>query len=374
MWHLMKYEFKQTIREFSIMFWAIAFPIILGTFFYVSFGSGDMGEEMESIPVAVVEEDASGAGQAFLIFLENIEGSVVETETMKEEDALRALAEDEISGIFYVKEKPSLTVAKSDISQSILKAFLDAYNRNAEMIITIAKERPEKLGNAIRAMSDWHETTQDVSVGGRTLNPTISYFFALIAYACLSGAFIGVKGCCDSQANISPLGARRCITPTHKMKLLLSTFFVLLFVHFCDIMILTGFIRFVLGIDLGGNIGGIILVNFMGSLIGVSIGILLGSVSRLSFNWKTGICVLVSVFPGFLAGLMIGDMKNIIEKSCPIINRINPAAVLSDAYYCMAVYNDTQRMARNLIILGCMAALFVLISFFATRRERYDSI
>lgn len=370
----MKYEFKQTIREFSIMFWAIAFPIILGTFFYVSFGSGDMGEEMESIPVAVVEEDASGAGQAFLIFLENIEGSVVETETMKEEDALRALAEDEISGIFYVKEKPSLTVAKSDISQSILKAFLDAYNRNAEMIITIAKERPEKLGNAIKSMSDWRETTQDVSVGGRTLNPTISYFFALIAYACLSGAFIGVKGCCDSQANISPIGARRCITPTHKMKLLLSTFFVLLFVHFCDIMILTGFIRFVLGIDLGGNIGGIILVNFMGSLIGVSIGILLGSVSRLSFNWKTGICVLVSVFPGFLAGLMIGDMKNIIEKSCPIINRINPAAVLSDAYYCMAVYNDTQRMARNLIILGCMAALFVLISFFATRRERYDSI
>lgn len=374
MWHLMKYEFKQTIREFSIMFWAIAFPIILGTFFYVSFGSGDMGEGMEPIPVAVVEEDTTGAGQAFMIFLENIEGSVIETETMDEEEALRALGSDEIGGIFYAKEKPSLTVSKSDISQSILKAFLDAYNRNAEMIITIAKERPEKLGNAVRTMSDWREATREVSVGGRTLNPTISYFFALIAYACLSGAFIGVKGCCDSQANISPLGTRRCITPTHKMKLLLSTFFVLLFVHFCDVMILTGFIRFVLGIDLGGNIGGIILVNFMGSLIGVSIGILIGSVSRLSFNWKTGICVLVSVFPGFLAGLMIGDMKNIIEKSCPIINRVNPAAVLSDAYYCMAVYNDAQRMARNLLTLGCMAALFVLISFLATRRERYDNI
>lgn len=374
MWHLMKYEFKQTIREVSIMFWAIAFPIILGTFFYVSFGNSDMGEDMESIPVAVVEKDTAGAGQAFLIFLENMEGSVIETEVMEEEEALRALAEDEIGGIFYAKEKPSLTVSKSDIPQSILKAFLDAYNRNAEMFLTIAGERPEKLGNAIKAISDWRDTTQEVSVGGRTLNPNISYFFALIAYACLSGTFIGVKGCCDSQANLSALGARRCITPTHKIKLLLNTFLVLLFIHFCDIMILTGFIRFVLGIDLGGNIGGIILVNFMGSLIGVSIGILIGSVSRLSFNWKTSICVLVSVFPGFLAGLMFGNMKNIIEKSCPIVNRINPAAVLSDAYYCMAVYNDTQRMTRNLITLGCMGMLFMTISFLAIRRERYDNI
>ena len=36
---LFKYRFLQTIREFSIMFWALGFPIILGTLFYFSFGT-----------------------------------------------------------------------------------------------------------------------------------------------------------------------------------------------------------------------------------------------------------------------------------------------------------------------------------------------
>lgn len=37
MLHLLKYQFLQTIRSRSIMFWALAFPLILGTLFYVSF-------------------------------------------------------------------------------------------------------------------------------------------------------------------------------------------------------------------------------------------------------------------------------------------------------------------------------------------------
>ncbi|MEI3219737.1 MAG: hypothetical protein V8S08_09200 [Lachnoclostridium sp.] len=59
MLHLVKYQFKQTVREHTTMFWALAFPIILGILFYVSFGSSDMGEDMEVIPVAVVEENTS---------------------------------------------------------------------------------------------------------------------------------------------------------------------------------------------------------------------------------------------------------------------------------------------------------------------------
>lgn len=39
MLHLLKYQFLQTIRSRSIMFWALAFPLILGTLFYVSFGN-----------------------------------------------------------------------------------------------------------------------------------------------------------------------------------------------------------------------------------------------------------------------------------------------------------------------------------------------
>ena len=374
MLHLMKYQFKQTVREVSIMFWALVFPIILGIFFYVSFGNGDMGENMEMLPVAVVETENTDSEEPFLEYLDHLDGDVIEVKVMKEKKAIKALEEDEVEGIFYAGEEPELTVAKSEIEQSILKSLLDTYQKNAKMIMTVAEHHPEKLNEAMDELDDWRETTEEVSVGGRTMNPNITYFFALIAYACLSGAFLGVKGCCDSQANLSALGARQCITPTHKMRMLLSVFFVLFGIHFVNIMVLTAFIRFVLGIDLGGNPGGIILVNLMGSMIGVSAGILLGSVSRLSFGVKMGFTVMVTLVPGFFAGLMFGDMKNILEQHAPIVNRLNPAAVLSDSYYCMAVFNDAARMNRNLLTLFLMSAGFVLVAFLVTRRERYDSI
>lgn len=379
MLHLIKYQFLQIVREWTAMFWALAFPIILGCLFYISFGTslenGDMGEDMEILKTAVVEEEEVSAGKEnFLSFLKELDGDMIEIEIMKEDEALRALRADEIEGIFYVGEKTGLTVAKSGLEQSILKTLLDTYQKNAEMIQTVAETHPEAMGTAVEALKEWKGTTEELSVGGRTLNPNISYFFALIAYAALSGIYLAIKECCESQANLSALGARRCITPTHKLKLILNSFLILVVIQYFNVMVLTGIVQFVFHIDLGGNAGGIMLINLLGSMISISLGIMLGSISKLSLGMKMSFGVLFTLFPGFLAGLMFGDMKNLIEQHCPIINRINPAAVLSDSYYCMAVYNDTARMTRNLLILAVMCVLCVSASFLVVRRERYDSI
>jgi len=373
--HLIKYRFIQTVREWSVMFWALAFPIILGTFFFVSFGSGVTGEEMDAIRVAVVEQETNQQeGGAFGEFLEQMDGDTLKIEKMDEEQALKDLKGDEITGIYYTGGKPSLTVAKSDLNTSILKALLDSYNKNANMIMKIAQDHPERLMQAVEALDGWQTMTEEVSVGGRTMDPNVSYFFALIAYACLSGAFLGVQASLDGQANLSALGARRSVTPTHKLQLVLTDMSVLFFIQFVNIIILTVVVRFVFGIDLGGNIGQILLVDLLGSMIGVSMGIMIGCVGKLSESIKMGLTVMLTLLPGFLAGLMFGNMKNIIEQNCPIINRINPAAVLSDTFYCMGVFDDAERFTRNLMILGLMSVLFIGIAFFAVRRERYDSI
>lgn len=373
--HLIKYRFIQTVREWSVMFWALAFPIILGTFFFVSFGSGVTGEEMDAIRVAVVEQEADQQeGGAFGEFLEQMDGDTLKIEKMDEEQALKDLKGDEITGIYYTGGRPSLTVAKSDLNTSILKALLDSYNKNANMIMKIAQDHPERLMQAVEALDGWQTMTEEVSVGGRTMDPNVSYFFALIAYACLSGAFLGVQASLDGQANLSALGARRSVTPTHKLQLVLTDMSVLFFIQFVNIIILTVVVRFVFGIDLGGNIGQILLVDLLGSMIGVSMGIMIGCVGKLSESIKMGLTVMLTLLPGFLAGLMFGNMKNIIEQNCPIINRINPAAVLSDTFYCMGVFDDAERFTRNLMILGLMSVLFIGIAFFAVRRERYDSI
>ena len=380
MLHLFRYRFVQTIRNFSNMFWALLFPIILGTLFYLSFGSAGLESTGESrwdeIKVAVVKDtDSSENAQAFEGFLTQMDGETLDIQDIStESEALSALNEETISGIFYVRDTPSLTVAKNGLNESILTSVLESYNQNAAMFREIAMTHPEKLPDALDAMNDYRNTTAEVSLGGKDLNPNVQYFFALVAYACLSGAFLGVQSSIDGQANISALGARRSITPTHKLTLILIDMAVLFIIHFFNILILCLYITHVLGISLGNDVGALLLVDFMGSMIGVCLGVAIGCLARISYGMKIGVCVLFTLFPGFLAGLMFGNMKNIIELHCPIINRINPAAVLSDAFYCMGIYNDMERFTRCLVILAVMSTLLLTVAFLGIRRERYDSI
>lgn len=380
MLHLFKYRFLQTIRNFPVMFWALLFPIILGTLFYLSFGSAGLDSTGESrwdtVKTAVIRDgDASENARAFEEFLTQMDGEMLDIKDISlESEALDALNEETISGIFYVRDTPSLTVAKNGLNESILTSVLESYNQNAAMFAEIARTHPEKLPDAIEAVAEYRNATVEVSLGGKDLNPNIQYFFALIAYACLSGAFLGVQSSIDGQANISALGARRSITPTHKLTLILIDMAVLFIIHFFNILILCLYVTKALKISLGDDIGSLLLVDFMGSMIGVCLGVAIGCLARISYSLKIGVCVLLTLFPGFLAGLMFGNMKNIIELNCPIINRINPAAVLSDAFYCMGIYNDMERFTRCLVILAVISILLLTVAFLGIRRERYDSI
>ena len=161
MLHLLKYQFLQTIRSRSIMFWALAFPLILGTLFYVSFGNTGLagtGEtDWEPVPVAIVTVESSSANAAsFLTFLNETDQDMIDIHSYKTEKAAKkALRREEISGIYYVKSVPSLTIASNGINQSILSSLLDSYEKNADMIRDIATQHPEKLSDALSSLNDY---------------------------------------------------------------------------------------------------------------------------------------------------------------------------------------------------------------------------
>ena len=76
----------------------------------------------------------------------------------------------------------------------------------------------------------------------------------------------------------------------------------------------------------------------------------------------------------FLAGLMNADIKNVVDKNAPLINRINPAALISDAMYCINVYDAPERYAQDMLILAVMSVILIAGTFLIIRRERYVSI
>ncbi len=190
----------------------------------------------------------------------------------------------------------------------------------------------------------------------------------------MSGAYLSIEAVRDTLANLSPLGARRSITPYRKQFLIFIDMLVLIFIHFINVMILTFYLNYILDIDLGNNYLAILATNFMGTLIGICLGLMIGCIGKLYYSVKIRNLYLDNFTDRFFAGLMFGNMKNVIEQQCPIMNRINPAAVLSDAYYCISVYNDTLRYRRCIITLLIMSVLFLGIAFLGVRRERYDSI
>ena len=76
----------------------------------------------------------------------------------------------------------------------------------------------------------------------------------------------------------------------------------------------------------------------------------------------------------FLSGLMVSGMKAMIIANAPIVNDLNPAAVVCDALYYLNMDADLSRYTVKLVTLGAFTAVFVLLGFLMTRRRKYASI
>ena len=102
MLHLLKYSFLSKIRNFNIVFWPLVFPLVLGTFFYFAFGNINEAD-FQTVPVAVVKE--ASADTFFMTYLDEVEKSspdLLKAEEMSEKEALEALQDKKVEGIYYV--------------------------------------------------------------------------------------------------------------------------------------------------------------------------------------------------------------------------------------------------------------------------------
>lgn len=377
MGHLLKYRLIQTIRERSILFWTIAFPMILGTFFFMAFGSLAKHETVATqIPVAIISSEQTPKTKAQISFLKQMQKQkLIDIQTFKSSKASQQALEDgKIEGIYDLETSLRLDVTKSDVNTSILKEILDSYNRHADLITEMSQSNPEELSIALASLKDLRPAVKAVAPNGRTTSGFLQPFLTLIAYACLSGMFLGVKNSFDTQANLSTLGARRSLTPTSKLHLIIVDFITVLTVDFVSVLLLTLLLTRGFGLNLGQNLLGLVLTVLMGCVIGVSIGIVLGASNQASIHTKMGLSVLFTLLPSFLAGMMFQNMGLLVEQYAPIINRVNPAAVLADAFYCLSVYDNPARYSRDMMTLLIMSIGCLAIAFIFSRRERYDSI
>lgn len=374
MLHLIKYRFLQLTRTKSSMFWAFAFPLILSTLFYVAFGNMN-SDEMEIIPVAAVKQAGADEQEYFKEFLMAVDGDTLKVTYLTDAEATKALKQEKVDGIYYIGKDLSLTVGKSGISASILQSMLASYEQQEKMITGIVEEHPEKLPELLEALSkDSQSHTKSVSLGASTLNPNTNFFFALIAMACLYGCFLGIDNPMTTQANLSPVGARKSVGAKSKLLMIVSDMLVVEAIHFVNMCVLLLYLHYVLRINLGPHVGYLLLICLLGSLIGVCLGIMVGSLGKMGEGGKIGVIITVAMVSSGVAGLFTDVIKTSVEGVMPWIAKVNPATLIADSFYYLTVYDDMNRYTQNMIILAGISAVMLVISFFAVRRERYESI
>lgn len=377
--HSFYYGMKTLFRQKVLLCWTLLFPIALSTMFYAAFSGIGEDESLDVIPVAaVLEDDDFVLKQLLEVLGEPGEEQFLDVTYAAEDDALSLLEQKKIIGIIYGGNPATLSVSgemsNMQMEQSILSAFINQYNSIYDGIKNVMAENPDKVETVIRGLSKETNYNTEITYTDGTMDETVSYFFNLIAMTCLYSGMAGMLIAVANQANLSCLGERRSLSPMHKLTALSGEICASWLFQSGMTLISLCYINFVLKVDFGSQFGYAALAILAGCFFGISMGFCIGCIGRMSEGIKIGILIVITMANCFLSGLMVQNMRINVEKVCPWYNRINPAALISDSFYALAVYQSHDRYFMNLAILFAMSVCLCIAGFFMVRRKKYAAL
>lgn len=376
-----KYALLRLLRNKANLFWILVFPIVLGCFFKIAFSNVTASESFHTIPVAVVEGDNADA-TAFHTIIEQLSGdsedAMLSATFCDDKKARTLLEKGKVDGIFYTTDTVELAVnsdlSDASINQSILQSLLTQYYLNRDLIVQILTTNPGNIESLVDSIGQSVDTRKEVSLTRNNTDTYDQYFYNLIAMACLYTAMGGINLAINNSANLSSLAARKTIAPAKRAALIGTELLAIILFESLLNMVSFLFIVTVLGIHMTTHLGLALLTILISTTFSITFGMFLGCVGPKSEGGKTGLMFAVVMPLCFLSGLMMGTMRMVVEKYAPFVNRINPAALISDSFYALNNYDTLTRYTGNILTLLFMTVLFLIISILVTRRKTYASL
>lgn len=379
--NIFKYSLLRLIRNKSNLFWILLFPILLGCMFKVAFSNIGKSESFQPIPVALVCKECENADN-FRLTVDELgkEGKdqMLSVTYCEEKEALELLEKKEIDGILYASDTVKLSISanmgNAQMNQSILKSFVEEYNVSAKIIADTWATHPEKIPALLDQITKHTAYYEEVSLSRSNTDTYTQYFYNLIAMACLYTAMGGLFVAVENQANLSTLAARKNISPAKKQVTIIGELAASILFEYVLNLLAFLFIVFVLQVDMTTRLPYALLAIFVSTMTGICLGFFLGSIGPKSEGGKVGMMFAIVMPCCFFSGLMMGNMRIIVEQYAPFVNRINPAALMSDCFYSLAIYDSMERYTRNILTLLLLSFIFCLGGFLFTRRKKYASL
>ena len=283
------------------------------------------------------------------------------------------------TGDFITNTKLSVMFKNNGSDQSMIKRMSDMYMNMQEASRQMASnttmsEDGEGFGDISKAMSSDVPYIKEMELTKGDTDSFLIYMYNLIAMVGIFGSMSGLTIAQNLQANLSDQAARRSCSGMPKIKQVLADLLAYHISHSLCVILTVTFITLVLRVNFGDRLPLVYLGGILGGIMGVSFGYFVGAIEKMSYGAKAGIIMALNMTLCFMSGLMVPGIKAMIIKYIPILNDINPVAIVADSFYYLSVDADLTRFWKKMAAVCIITLFFVLFGFLMTRRTKYASL
>ena len=379
--HNVKYNLKALFKNKGLIFWSFAFPIIMATLFNMAFGNWEESEKFTSINIGIVTNeyfDNNIIAKNVFNSLSDGDNKIFNITYASKDEVTNLLTDKKIEGIIeYTDSNPNIIINSNSVSSTIIKSVVDEIETNNTIFSDLMKSgqyasnnMEEQVNKIIERINSTTINTKDISV--KKLDIAVIEYYSLLAMTCLYGGFIAMSAISNSLASASNRGKRVAISPIKKSMAILSSLCASFIVQLIGALLLLIYIN-IIGVNLHTNLISLFVITILGVLSGISIGLIVSVMINKSEDTKLGIIIAISMALSVLSGMTGVSLKYVIDSKIPFINKINPAAMITDGLYAV-YYENSARFLNNIISLIIFISLLIVISILYMRRKKYDNI
>lgn len=374
--HIFISRLRCGLKDRASFFWSSVFPIVLATLFWLALGNIAKETSFSSIPLAVINNEAYQSNiplRSALRSASSGEDALFDLHLVSQEEGQQQLLDGQVSGMLAVQgEKPLLTFRSRGLNQSIIKEFADTYLQIYEANRAMITKNP--LGALKLMQRDYEPVRIQDAPGQRSMDLMASYFFSLIAMACMYGGFQGIKAVSATQANQSSVAIRNALAPVGRLTMFAASFLASALLQFVSVLLLYLYISLGIGVEFGPRGGLILLTCALGTIMGVGMGALVCALFKKKEGLMVSILLAVSMGGSFLSGMMVSGIKYLVQARLPLAAYLNPVNLIADAFYALYLFPTLDRFWLNIGLICAFILVFLTAVTLLMRRPKYASL
>lgn len=270
--------------------------------------------------------------------------------------------------------------ASYDVNRAILESVVTSYLQSEALIEELATHDPVALSDptTIENALGLSVSVREVSLTHAQPDSMVRFYYALLGMASIFAAQLAGESVWHLQPTSSAAGARRAVSGTSRMRLLIPTIGACWAISTTFLAIAFGYICLTAHIDFSGREGLCLVGIAASSLLSCGIGALVGALpGRMGSDSRRGILTaltcLLSLFAG-LYGEPTMELADTVAHVFPAATWLNPVCLIRDLFYTVYYYDTLVPFALRLAACAGIAAVLLAVSTACMRRSAHEHL